>query len=201
MCGIAGILPSIDKKFFKEALNTIAHRGPDGYGIWESEDKNVMLGHRRLAILDLSENGKQPMQFLRYTITFNGEIYNFIEIKKELVSRGYQFYTESDTEVIIAAYDAWGYECLNRFNGMWAFAIWDSETKKLFLARDRYGKKPLFYSFSNARFVFASEMKAIAPFLPSVQTSTHFEWCKNNTFLYESTDKTLLKDVYRFPAA
>ncbi|MEP7108054.1 MAG: asparagine synthase (glutamine-hydrolyzing) [Ferruginibacter sp.] len=201
MCGILGILPSINKEIFKTALDAIAHRGPDGYGIWENEDKTIMLGHRRLAILDLSEKGRQPMISEKYTITFNGEIYNFIEIRKELLQKGYQFVSDSDTEVIIAAYDAWGSGCLGRFNGMWAFAIWDNEARKLFIARDRYGKKPLFYSFTNRRFVFGSEMKAVTPFLPDVQISAHFEWCKENTFLYESTPKTLIQGVDRFPAA
>jgi len=201
MCGILGILPSVDKEKFKEALDTISHRGPDGYGIWESDDKTIMLGHRRLAILDLSENGKQPMVYGKYTITFNGEIYNFIEIRKELVQKGYKFYSDSDTEVILKAYDAWGHACLNRFNGMWAFAIWDREVKTLFLSRDRYGKKPLFYSFTDGRFVFGSEMKAIAPFLSSVQTADHFEWCRDNPFMYEGTEKTLINNINRFPAA
>lgn len=201
MCGILGISPAVPTEKFRIALNKIAHRGPDGSGIWESSCKTMMLGHRRLSILDLSENGKQPMHFGKYVITFNGEVYNFVEIRRMLLSKGYQFHTDTDTEVIVAAYDAWGADCLNRFNGMWAFAIWDKEENILFLSRDRYGKKPLFYGLQKGQLVFGSEMKAILPFLPDIAVSSDFEWCKENPFLYESSDKTLMKGVYRFPAA
>ena len=201
MCGIVGIIPSVEKEKFKHALDTIAHRGPDGFGIWKEDDGSIMLGHRRLAILDLSEKGKQPMMLQKYVISFNGEIFNFIELKKELEQKGYQFLSESDTEVVVAAFDAWGHECLQRFNGMWALAIWNRDNKTLFLSRDRFGKKPLFYSFSNGHFVFASEMKAIAPFLKDINPSSHFDWCRENIFLYEATHKTLIEGISRFPAA
>ncbi len=201
MCGIAGILPAVDEKLFKKGLDAIAHRGPDGFGIWKETDDSIMLGHRRLAILDLSDKGKQPMLLEKYVISFNGEIYNFIELKNELKQKGYHFLTESDTEVIVAAFDAWGHACLQKFNGMWAFAIWNRENKTLFISRDRFGKKPLFYSFTKAHFVFASEMKAITPFFKSINTSNDFGWCKENVFLYEATAKTLIEGISRFPAA
>jgi asparagine synthase (glutamine-hydrolysing) len=202
MCGILGILPKAnDEYLFEDALNKITHRGPDGFGIWHDEQAAISLGHRRLSILDLSESGKQPMHFGQYVITFNGEIYNFIEIKKELEKKGYQFHTESDTEVVLASFQEWKEGCLHKFNGMWAMAIWDKKNQKLFLSRDRFGKKPLFYAFIGEQMVFASEMKAIFPFLPEVKPSKDFEWCKNNLFQYENTDKTLIEGIKRFPAS
>ena len=123
---------------------------------------NLGLGHRRLAIIDTSDGGRQPMSFGdgRYWITFNGEIYNFLELKAELEHSGYQFKTDSDTEVILAGYHCWGEDCQLRFNGMWAFAIWDRDERKLFISRDRFGVKPLIYYFDQKHFAFASEMKA-----------------------------------------
>jgi asparagine synthase (glutamine-hydrolysing) len=200
MCGILGAISSTNDTVFKHALDSIAHRGPDGYGIWQSDDKSITLGHRRLAILDLSDQGKQPMHFGKYAITLNGEIYNFIEVRKELQAKGYQFHTESDTEVVLAAFQEWKQDCLHKFNGMWAFAIWNKEEKELFISRDRFGKKPLFYAFINDQFVFASEMKAIFPFLPEVKPSKDFDWCKNNVFNYEATEKCLIDGIKRFPA-
>ncbi|WP_375561103.1 asparagine synthase (glutamine-hydrolyzing) [Bernardetia sp. OM2101] len=200
MCGILGAMPKQNPILFEKALSLIAHRGPDGFGIW-NEDEKISLGHRRLSILDLSEAGKQPMTFLeRYTITFNGEIFNFLEIKKELLQKGYSFVSESDTEVILAAFNEWKEKCLDKFNGMWAFAIWDKNEQTLFLARDRFGIKPLYYSFNEKGFVFASEMKAIFPFLKEVKPSSDFEWCQKNIFKYEATDKTLIEGIKRFPA-
>lgn len=200
MCGILGTFPSVDIHLFKNSLDRIAHRGPDGYGIWADESGEVSLGHRRLAILDISENGKQPMQYNRFIITFNGEIYNFLEVKKELLSKGHQFFTESDTEVILAAYQHWGKECLLKFNGMWAFAIWDKQKKELFLSRDRFGVKPIYYTFAKGIFAFASEMKALFPFLHEVTPSDDFAEMKNNVFGYEATDKCIIKHIKRFPA-
>ncbi|GAB4128547.1 MAG: asparagine synthase (glutamine-hydrolyzing) [Raineya sp.] len=202
MCGILGASPKVkDEYLFKEALDSIRHRGPDGFVIWHDEQAAISLGHRRLSILDLSDSGKQPMHFGQYVITFNGEIYNFIEIRRELEKKGYQFHTETDTEVILAAFQQWNEQCLHKFNGMWAMAIWDKKNQKLFLSRDRFGKKPLFYAFIEDKFIFASEMKAIFPFLPEVKPSKDFEWCKKHIFQYESTDKTLIEGINRFPAA
>ncbi len=170
MCGIFGYVGRIETAKAEKCLSTLTHRGPDGWGLWSGD--GVTLGHRRLSILDLSENGKQPMTYGdgRYWITFNGEIYNFLEIREELRALGHRFVSESDTEVILAAYAQWGDECLPRFNGMWAFAIWDTLERTLFLSRDRFGKKPLFYAeLPNGDFAFASEMKALLPLLPSAQ--------------------------------
>jgi asparagine synthase (glutamine-hydrolysing) len=199
MCGILGAVPPVEPFKFLHALDTIAHRGPDGYGTW-TDGNTITLGHRRLAILDLSENGKQPMHYGRYVITFNGEIYNFLEIKKQLLSKGYQFTTDCDTEIIMAAYDAWGPKCVNEFNGMWAFAIWDTQKEILFLSRDRFGVKPMFYYKSKDCFIFASEMKALMPFLPEISVSYDFHEMKSDLFGYESTDKCLVKYLKRFPA-
>ncbi|MFN8229549.1 MAG: asparagine synthase (glutamine-hydrolyzing) [Bacteroidia bacterium] len=163
MCSIAGIYnlneSSIDLENLKKFTNSMQHRGPDGAG-YELYNNNCLgFGHRRLSILDLSEAGKQPFSYLnRYHITYNGEVYNFIEIRNELKTKGYSFKTETDTEVILAAYHEYGKDCLLKFNGMWAFAIWDELKNELFLARDRFGVKPLHYSYKkNNLFAFASE--------------------------------------------
>jgi asparagine synthase (glutamine-hydrolysing) len=166
MCGIAGIIqsnPSLyNKTHLKKMTDALAHRGPDGEGLWQNEAGNVLLGHRRLSIIDLSDAGQQPMHYLdRYTIIHNGEIYNYVELKEELQKKGYVFRSQTDTEVIAAAYDCWQDECVDYFEGMFAFAIWDSTERELFAARDRFGEKPFFYYFDNNRFVFASEMKAL----------------------------------------
>ena len=140
--------------------DALAHRGPDAEGHWT--DDGVALGNRRLAIIDLSDAGKQPMHYMdRYVIIHNGEIYNYIEIKDELQGRGYNFFSKTDTEVIAAAYDHWKEECVEHFDGMFAFAVWDKKEKELFAARDRFGEKPFFYYFDAEQFIFASEMKAL----------------------------------------
>jgi asparagine synthase (glutamine-hydrolysing) len=163
MCGIAGIYsakPDQQRAVAVRAMNnSIAHRGPDDEGYYN--DDFVALAHRRLAILDLSPAGHQPMHdsTQRYEIIFNGEIYNFKEVRKELPN--YPFQTQSDTEVILAAYQEWGPYCLHRFNGMFAFALWDKEEQSLFIARDRLGIKPLYYTETNGSWLFASEIRAI----------------------------------------
>ncbi len=166
MCGIAGIISMnphhVSTERLKAMTDSIAHRGPDGEGFWLNENKTVGFGHRRLAIIDLSDAGKQPMHlFNRYSITCNGEIYNYPELKEVLKEKGYAFRTQTDTEVILAAYDHWKDECLQQFDGMFAFAIWDEVEQTLFTARDRFGEKPFYYFFDGEQFVFASEMKAL----------------------------------------
>lgn len=165
MCGIAGFWNLDGRPVNREELirftNQLAHRGPDGWDIHIDESANLGFGHRRLAIIDLN-TGDQPMSYMdgRYWIVFNGEIYNFVELKKELESLGYAFKTESDTEVILAAYDKWGEDFQFKLNGMWALAIWDGHERKMFVSRDRFGVKPMIYLFDGKRFAFASEMKA-----------------------------------------
>lgn len=166
MCGIAGIwgnnFSDCNETLLSRMTNSISHRGPDGEGKWFSENYPIALGHRRLSIIDLSENGHQPMHFIeRYVITFNGEIYNYLEIKEKLIAKGFVFHTQSDTEVILASYHYWREKCLNEFDGMFAFAIYDKDQNELFCARDRFGEKPFYYSFCNGNFLFGSEMKAL----------------------------------------
>lgn len=166
MCGIAGIVSKNHQLASEERIQSAAqclrHRGPEGEGVWINNDQTVAFGHLRLSIIDLSANAAQPLHYLdRYTIIHNGEIYNYIEIKKELEKSGYQFVTQSDTEVIVAAYDNWGENCLQHFDGMFAFAIWDEKEKKLFAARDRFGEKPFFFFYDEEQLLFASEIKSL----------------------------------------
>ncbi len=172
MCGITGIISKksafVSGERLKKMTDAIAHRGPDGEGMWLNENNTVALGHRRLAIVDLSDAAAQPLFYLknegtqpRYTIIHNGEVYNYIELRSELQQKGYAFSSQSDTEVICAAYDYWKEECLLYFDGMFAFAIWDAFEEKLFFARDRFGEKPFYYFFDSEQFLFASEIKAL----------------------------------------
>lgn len=141
----------------------IIHRGPDDEGFYFGE--NFAFGHRRLAILDLSSDGHQPMSYLdKYIITYNGEIYNFIELREELQRYGYHFQSKTDTEVILASYHQWGNNCVEKFNGMWSFAIYDKDNKTLFLSRDRFGVKPMYYIDLDDKFVFGSEIKQLLSF-------------------------------------
>ena len=173
MCGIVGVasgLPVSDRAWLPKGRDAMAHRGPDDVGEWWSPDGCVGLAHRRLAIVDLSAAGHQPMQDLSgsVTITFNGEIYNFQELRDELAARGHRFRSTSDTEVILAAYREWGTDCLARLNGAFAFAIHDAPGRRVLLARDRAGEKPLFYTLAGGALRFASELKALLadPALP-----------------------------------
>lgn len=162
MCGINGF-NFLDKKILKQMNDSLKHRGPNAEGFFF--DKNLSLGHRRLSIIDLRKSANQPMTYSYkksiVTIVFNGEIYNFQEIKNTLAKKGYKFKTTSDTEVILASYLEWGKNCTKKFNGMWAFCIYDPQKNILFLSRDRVGKKPLYYYFKNNKFVFSSETKGI----------------------------------------
>lgn len=166
MCGIAGILSPqkqlVQLPLLQKMADSLAHRGPDGEGFWINPFQQVGLAHRRLAIIDLSAAANQPMPYNeRYTIVYNGEIYNYKEIKIDLQKAGYHFKTNSDTEVIIAAYDFYKDACVKYFDGMFAFAIWDEQTKILFCARDVFGEKPFYYFIDKNIFAFASEMKAL----------------------------------------
>lgn len=185
MCGITGFWgfrgADLVPQAFQRFNDSLAHRGPDGAGVEHFADVGLYLGHRRLAILDLTEQGRQPMAYAndRYWLTFNGEIYNFLELREELIGLGHSFRSASDSEVILAAYAQWGEACQHRFNGMWAFAIWDNLRRELFLSRDRFGVKPLHYSSHGGRFIFASELKAFLA-LP---------WCEG------SLDEVLLAET------
>jgi asparagine synthase (glutamine-hydrolysing) len=162
MCGINGFnFENI--KLVESMNNAINHRGPDDIGIFS--DGNISLGHQRLSIIDLSTAGHQPMTYMhlnkKVVIVFNGEIYNFLEIKNELIKKGYKFKSKSDTEVILASYLEWGYDCVEKFNGMWSFVIYDVTKKILFCSRDRLGEKPFYYYLNKGQFIFSSEIKGI----------------------------------------
>jgi asparagine synthase (glutamine-hydrolysing) len=170
MCGIAGIIQTNPGQYNIEHLKmmtqALSHRGPDGEGFWQNNEGHVLLGHRRLSILDLSEAAAQPFHYMdRYTILHNGEIYNYIELRDELKNEGYTFRTQTDTEVLVAAYDCWKEDCLEQFDGMFAFAIWDEKEREFFAARDRFGEKPFHYIYdlNHQSFLFASEIKAFWP--------------------------------------
>ncbi len=204
MCGIAGIFnlngEPVSPVLLRKMTDSIAHRGPDGEGFYI--DSFVGFGHRRLAIIDLSAAGHQPMATLQNhcIITYNGEIYNFQELRIELEALGYRFRSRTDTEVVLYAYQEWGEKCLDRFNGMFALAIWDRTKQELFLARDRYGIKPLYYTFADHHFIFASEQKAILDH-PAVKREIDLEGLiEYFTFQNFFTEKTLMKGIKLFPA-
>ncbi|MFM2049081.1 MAG: hypothetical protein RI955_1629 [Bacteroidota bacterium] len=168
MCGIAGIYKFNQQKIDSEKIRNMiaiqAHRGPDGSGIWLNENATLGLGHNRLSIIDLSAAAAQPMHYAElYTITYNGELYNYKQLREELKNKGHQFKTESDTEVLLALYAEYGVECLQKMDGMFAFALWDKKQNILFCARDRFGEKPFHYYYSKqeGKFIFASEIKTI----------------------------------------
>lgn len=165
MCGFVGILSKgkrIEPALIKAATNTVAHRGPDAQQFFTAEDGTVSFGHQRLCIIDLSDSAAQPMTYQgRYTIIYNGEIYNYIELRNELKSKGFSFTSASDTEVVVAAYAAWGEDCVHHFDGAFSFAIWDKTKQHLFAARDRFGEKPFYYYFDGSLLMFASEMKSL----------------------------------------
>ena len=205
MCGILGIIDrrGVDEGLLKEMRDAIAHRGPDASGIWLSPDRTVGLAHRRLSIIDLSDAGKQPMSDREGTIriTFNGEIYNFQEIRDRLESKGYLFKNQTDTEVIINAYKEWGFECLTAFNGMFAFAIYDEKKKIIFLARDRAGKKPLYYTVGVGKFAFASEIKSL---LKDKSLSREIDLQALNyylTFGYTGNEQSIFQSFRKLPPA
>lgn len=208
MCGIAGYISKSDqyrpdRKLVKKMTDQMIHRGPDAEGQWT--DGHVALGHRRLSIIDLDARSSQPMfsHDGKYVITFNGEIYNYIELKKELSDRGAVFKTSCDTEVIIEAYRAYGVNCMNQFNGMWSFALYDLEEQKVILSRDRFGIKPLYTLDNDDVFAFASEIKAIIAAFPE-------ENIPNETWIYrylsgsvneDRDEKCFYRNVRIFPAA
>tara|TARA_A100001015_G_C14839382_1_gene651857 strand:- start:62 stop:754 length:693 start_codon:yes stop_codon:yes gene_type:complete len=168
MCGIFGLYnhSGFSNKLIENSLNNISHRGPDNSALWHDEKNKIILGHNRLSIIDLSENASQPMFDLstNSVIVYNGELYNYKELRAQL-SKNYKFYTSSDTEVLIKAYDYWNEDCLNYLNGMFAFAIYDINKNKIFAARDKSGQKPFFYASINGNFIFSSELKSMLPLI------------------------------------
>lgn len=228
MCGIAGNLnfnnKPISLNILTKMTNVVKHRGPDDSGIalfdptisdgrtgvieykelWRGEDSrlnySVGFGHTRLSIIDLSDRGHQPMANIDGSlwIVHNGEIYNYVEIRTELISKGYHFRSSTDTEVILNAYQEWGKDCLNRFNGMWAFAVWDCRKRSLFCSRDRFGIKPFYYYLNNDVFIFASEIKQILEY-------KEYQGKPNEKMVYDylviglenHTNETFFKDIYQ----
>ncbi|MCB8820165.1 asparagine synthase (glutamine-hydrolyzing) [Microvirga rosea] len=199
MCGIAGAV-SLERLPIRNLSSTlgamgklIAHRGPDGQGFWQAPDGICGLAHRRLSIIDLSSSGRQPMEGRNGSVvTFNGEIYNYLELAEDLRST-WQFRSKSDTETILAAYDRWGTDCLDHLRGMFSFAIWDGD--RLFAARDRFGIKPFYYAVVDGVLYFASEIKALLPVLPEIETDAG-ALAEYITFQYTIGDKTLFKHVH-----
>ncbi len=204
MCGIAGLVNltgepvTIDQ--LKKMTDAIIHRGPDDEGQWV--EQNTGIGHRRLSIIDPSVLGKQPMCDLneRYVLSYNGEIYNFIEIRRELEKYGYIFKSKTDTEVVLNSLIHWGNEAVKKFNGMFAFVFFDRKEKKLLLARDRYGIKPLYYSQFNNTFAFGSEQKAITTLHNHQKILNKEALFEYFTFQNIFTDQTLVKDMFLLPA-
>lgn len=206
MCGIVGVIskrPIRDREILIRQRDKMSHRGPDDAGVWWSEDGCVGLAHRRLAVIDPSLSGHQPMRDRsgKVLIVFNGMIYNFIELREELRGKGHSFGSSSDTEVILAAYLEWGIDCLKRLNGMFAFGIYDGNKKQFFLARDRAGEKPLFYRLNNGEISFASELKALMadPEIPRRINAAAFD--SYLAFGYIPGELCILEGINKLPPA
>lgn len=215
MCGITGIVDFRQQRaaqHIRAQADTLQHRGPDDAGFasfyagevqheaGHDEPALVALAHRRLSILDLSPAGHNPMPYRHHWITFNGEVYNYIELRAELEQLGHSFQSETDTEVILAAYDEWGTDCLARFNGMFAFAIWDGQ--QLFIARDRFGIKPLYYFWQDGYFAFASEIKALLanPHIPSLPNRQKvYDYLVNGAII--SDTNTFFEGIHQLPGS
>jgi asparagine synthase (glutamine-hydrolysing) len=208
MCGITGYWgyarADLAPDTFEAFTHSLAHRGPDDFATEHWPDARLWLGHRRLAIIDLSDRARQPLSYDngRYWITHNGEIYNYLELRGELTDLGHRFVSDSDTEVVAAAYAQWGADCQLRFNGMWAFAIWDARDQQLFISRDRFGVKPLHYSLHNGAIAFASELKAFLtlPWIDGGFDEEILSETLDNIAGQASSIYTLLKEVRQLQA-
>ena len=203
MCGIAGIIKKKNDKVNREEIqmmnDAMSHRGPDAEGIYI--DDTVGFGHRRLSIVDLSEGGRQPMfsHDRKYVLVFNGEIYNYIELKEYLKKKGAKFVTETDTEVIMEAYRFWGVDCTKKFNGMWSFALYDTGKRALFFSRDRFGVKPLYIYESEDEFIFASEIKCITAIRPEQKIVDETQMARYLAGYQEDMDEhTFYKNIQNF---
>jgi len=202
MCGITGIFEykdshPVSEQLLKKMTDSLAHRGPDAEGIYTSG--SIGLGHRRLSILDLSEQGNQPMKILdgRMVITYNGEIYNFKEIREELEKKGHNFRSNCDGEVIVHAYEEYGVNCLHMFNGMFAICLYDINKRQLFLARDRIGIKPLYYYLNDGELIFCSEIKGILqhPIKREINKSVLDKFI---AIRYIPGEKTIFNNIFSF---
>jgi len=209
MCGIAGLFnyaassSSEDQAVVCRMRDAMKHRGPDACGLYQNPDRRLVLAHRRLSIVDLTDAGRQPMsnEDGSVWITFNGEIYNHASYREPLMAQGHRFRSHSDTEVILHLYEEFGQECVTRLDGMFAFAIWDEEHERLFVARDRLGKKPLYYTNAGGRFLFASEIKALLQH-PDVRRDVDLEALDHFlTFSNTPAPLTLFRNIFKLPAA
>ncbi len=206
MCGIIGQInkhAKINSNLFSEMRDTLVHRGPDGCGLYLSGNNMVALGHRRLSLIDLSHNAEQPIHNEDKTIwiTVNGEIYNYKTLRTELLKKGHKFYTNTDSEVIVHAYEEWGTKMFVRLEGMFAIGIWDDNTKKLILARDRFGIKPLYFYYKNDEFIFASEIKAIIK-NQSVQRNINYKSFSDYfVYRYIPAPDTIWENIYKLKPA
>ncbi len=208
MCGIAGLLNQNPENHISQMLKAIEHRGFDDEGIFVSqsfgnEQLKACFGHRRLSIIDTTSAGHQPFfsDDKRFVLTFNGEIYNFLELRRELESKGVQFLTNSDTEVLLRSFQLWGIDCVHKLNGMFAFAVWDDLEKTLTIVRDRAGIKPLYYAKVGDSFVFGSEIKAILASKLIKAELDHEGLHQFLTFLWTVHDKTLFRNIFQLPPA
>lgn len=199
MCGIFGCIGKMSEATAWKCINEISHRGPDKQIIKKFE--GAILAHARLSVIDISEQSNQPMSDLtgRYWIVYNGEIYNYIEIRKDLEQKGYHFRTQSDTEIILYAYIEWGEAFQNKCNGMWALAIWDDQQKTLFLSRDRFGVKPLYIYQQESDFYFSSEMKAFFPVMRKKEIN-YIIFEQKDYFGYESTENCCIRNISKIGA-
>ncbi len=197
MCGIAGLSGDIRQPIMETLSDVLLHRGPDDKGSFEAPEYHLQLFHQRLAILDITDAGHQPMQSPddRLALIYNGEIYNFLELRQELEQLGYQFCSQSDTEVVLMAYDAWGENFLSRLNGIFAFALFDKTRKSVLLARDQMGVKPLYYARSNNRLAFCSEIKGLVRLMPELCEIDQQALRQYFSFIYCPGDATPLKAV------
>lgn len=206
MCGIAGVIDfekGVTDAEVRSMTDAIRHRGPDDEGLYINANKAVGLGHRRLSFLDLSEKGRQPLCNEDGTvwITFNGEIYNYRELKKELEQYGHTFKSNTDSEVLVHGYEQWGVKLLDKLIGMWAFAIWNEKNQTLFAARDRFGIKPFYYGLQNGRFVFASEIKAIAALKNFRRSLNYTAFADYFNYRYVPSPNTIWNEVQKLPPA
>ncbi len=200
MCGITGCFGLYNKQLIEDMSDAIKHRGPDEEGYYLDDIKKIMLSHRRLSIIDLSEKGHQPMLYKGKIIIYNGEVYNFNELRTSLIDKGYTFNSNTDTEVILKSYDYWGEKCLEKFNGMFSLAVWDKETDELFCARDRFGIKPFYYYYNSEEeiLVFSSEIKSILKYDGVI-------WEPNDEVIYnylqfglvDYSEKTFFKNIIK----
>lgn len=202
MCGLLGIVDykkSINASLFNEMLNSLKHRGPDDEGVevFSLDSCSIFLGHRRLSIIDISSNGHQPMLYEHLAIIYNGEVYNFKDIRQDLISEGYAFDSNSDTEVILKSYHFWGIDCVERFRGMFAFAIYDYEQQEIIIFRDRAGVKPLYYSQTDNALIFSSELRPLLNY-PDFNKEIDFEAVSSYLqFGYIHAPKTIFKTVQK----